>query len=271
MIDLHSHTTASDGQYSPEDLMALAHAAGIRCLAVTDHDTVSALDAAVQAGRSTGIDVVRGIEISAFVGEREVHVLGHFVHGKHPELVAQCEAMRGERTRRMETMIQKMAALGYPVTMEQVLSISQGVSLCRPHLARALVERGYVTSTKEAFDRWLGDGKPGHVERDKLPASRAIEMIRLDGGTATLAHPAPSRMGRAEIEGLAAAGLTGLEVFHPEHNPSIREKMAGIARDLDLIATAGSDFHGEKVHPGRTFGTASMDPAQFAKLRAKAA
>jgi predicted metal-dependent phosphoesterase TrpH len=261
---------ASDGQHSPEELLALAAAAGVRRLAVTDHDTVAGLSRAAQAGTAHGVEVIPGIEVSAYVDRREVHVLGHFVAATNPELLAFCDRFRTERTRRMERMVEKVNGLGFGVTMPEVQAIAQGAQLCRPHLARALVARGHVTSTKEAFDRWLGDGRPGYVDKERISAGQAISLIRGAGGTATLAHPGISRMGRAEIEELAHQGLAGLEVYHSDHNPSVREKMLAIATACGLIPTAGSDFHGQAVAPGRVLGTAAMDPKAFDALRARA-
>jgi predicted metal-dependent phosphoesterase TrpH len=269
VIDLHSHTTASDGQYPPHELLSRAHAAGVTTLAVTDHDTVAGLAAAGKAAQELGIELVPGIEISAHVDVREVHVLGHFVRRDDPALLAYCAGVKTERTTRMERMVERMASLGYPVGMNEVQEIAQGAQLCRPHLARALVARGYVTSLKEAFDRWLGDGKPGHVDREKLSAAKAISLIHGAGGTATLAHPAVSRMGRAEIAEMKNQGLDGLEVDHSDQSPPTREKMRAITEALGLIPTAGSDFHGEKIAPSRMLGTASMDPERFAALRAR--
>jgi predicted metal-dependent phosphoesterase TrpH len=271
VIDLHSHTTASDGQYSPHELLSRAHAAGITTLAVTDHDTVAGLADAGKSARELGVELVPGIEISAYVDVREVHVLGHFVRSDDPTLLAFCAGVKIERTTRMQRMVERMASLGYPVGMDEVQAIAQGAQLCRPHLARALLARGYVTSTKDAFDRWLGDGKPGHVDREKLSAGKAIQLIHGAGGTATLAHPAVSRMGRAEIEEMKKQGLDGLEVDHSDQPPPTREKMRAISELLGLIPTAGSDFHGEKVAPARVLGTASMDPGRFAALRARSA
>ena len=270
MIDLHSHTDASDGQYSPEELLSRAHQAGVRTLAVTDHDTVASLARATAAAHALGMELVPGIEISAFVDSREVHILGHFLRPDDAPLLAFSAGVKGERTLRMTRMVEKVNALGAWVTLDDVAQIAQGAQLCRPHLARALVAKGYVTSTKEAFDRWLGNGRPGYVERQRLPAGEAIRLIRAAGGTATLAHPAVSRMGRAEIEELRKLGLNGLEVFHSDHNPSVREKMLAIATAVDLVPTAGSDFHGEAIAPDRLLGTAAMNPEAFARLRSRA-
>lgn len=269
MIDLHSHTTASDGQHPPRELVRLAHAAGVRRLAVTDHDTVAGLAEAEEAGRALGVEIFAGIELSALLNGREVHVLGHFIDPRDPTLSSLSLDLRAERRQRMEKMIQKLAQLGVPVTMQEVERFSGGENLGRPHLARALVERGWVKDVKEAFDRFLGNGRPACVDRERLDADRAIALIHGAGGTATLAHPGVSKVERHELEQLARAGLDGLEAHHSDHNPSVKEKFLAIARDLDLVPTSGSDFHGEAVAPNRHLGSADMSEAELERLRAR--
>ncbi len=271
MIDLHSHTTASDGQHSPTELVALAAVAGVTRLAVTDHDTVGGIAEATAAAAARGLTIIPGIELSAFVNGREVHILGHFLRPDEPEIATFSERLRGERAIRMEQMVEKMKGLGYPVTMEMVKSIAGDAHLGRPHLARVLVEMNWVRDTREAFDRFLADGKPACVGRFKVSGEDAIGLIRRAGGAATVAHPGVSKMEKHELAPLKAAGLAGLEVYHSDHNPSVREKYLAITRELDLIPTAGSDFHGEKVAPGRLLGSASMPPPLLDALRARAA
>jgi 3',5'-nucleoside bisphosphate phosphatase len=270
MIDLHSHTTASDGQHAPDELVRLATEAGVTCLAVTDHDTVDGLARARAAASGRGLEIVHGIELSVFLFRREVHVLGHFVDPTFADLQSFSARLRVERESRMRQMVEKMRGLGYPVSMEDVLAIAGDAHLARPHLARALVEKRFCLDTKEAFDRFLGDGKPGWVPRFKLTAEEGIQLIRAAGGAATLAHPFVSKVERHEVQQLKDAGLAGLEVHHSDHPAPVREKLLGWAKALDLVPTAGSDFHGEKVNPGRHLGTASMDPADFDALRRRA-
>ncbi len=270
MIDLHSHTTASDGEHPPEVLLGLAARAGVKVLAVTDHDTVAGLAGAQEAARLHGVGFVPGIEVSAYVGRKEVHVLGHFIDPAHPALLRITERLRGEREGRMEAMLARARQLGYPLHMQEVLTIAGDAQLGRPHLARLLVQRGYCTSLQDAFERFLGDGRPFAVEREKLQGADAVALIRDAGGTATLAHPQSSRVELPELQQLAGAGLAGLEVFHQDHHPSVREKWAKLARTLDLVATAGSDFHGPRVTPGRSPGCASMPRSNLAALLARA-
>jgi hypothetical protein len=271
VIDLHSHTTASDGQHSPSELVRLAHAAGVTRLAVTDHDTLAGLSEAMEAARPLGLEVIPGIEVSTSILGVDIHVLGHFVKTDHPGLLAYTAWQEGERRARMERMVVRLNEMGIPVTMSRVEAVAGSDNLCRPHLARALVEMGLCRSTQDAFSRYIGDGQPAYSGHQRAEAAEAIRLIREAGGVATLAHPACDGMDRYQIGQLKKLGLGGLEVFHPDHNPSVREKYLKIARELDLVPTAGSDFHGEKVSPDSKLGSASLDPALFDALRARAA
>ena len=167
-------------------------------------------------------------------------------------------------------MVERMNALGFPVTFEEVERIAAGAHLGRPHLALALLARGYVTSSREAFDRFLGDGKPGWVDRLRVTAEDAIAMLHQAGGTATIAHPGSSKVSGYTLERLAKAGLDGLEVFHPDHVPSQRDAFLRQADALGLVPTAGSDYHGPRVTPDRKLGMVSLDPTHFARLEARA-
>ncbi|HYO55041.1 PHP domain-containing protein [Archangium sp.] len=270
MIDLHSHTTASDGQHSPAELLALAASAGVTALAVTDHDTVAGLREAAEAARAHGVELVPGIELSAFVLKREVHILGHFVRPDFPELASYEARLRVEREQRMERMVEQMRKLGFPVRMEEVRAKAGNAQFGRPHLARVLVERGWCLDVKEAFDRFLGSGKAAWTERFKLDGGEAIRLIHRAGGTATVAHPGSSKLERYDILLLAREGLDGLEALHSDHNPSVQEKYLKFAKEFDLVPTGGSDFHGEQVTPGKRPGGSTTPPENFAKLRARA-
>lgn len=270
MIDLHSHTTASDGEHSPEALLALARAAGVTVLGVTDHDTVSGLARAHAAAEVEGLGFVPGIEVSATAAGREVHVLGHFVDATERGLARYSDRLREERALRMGRMVDRMRDLGFPVTLQEVERIGGGAHLGRPHLALALLNRGYVSSTKQAFDRFLADGRPGYVDRFRVSAEDAIALLHAAGGTATLAHPGPSKVTAPTLEALARAGLDGLEAFHVDHVPSQREAFLRTANALGLIPTGGSDYHGARVSPGRKPGGSSTPPEAFARLQTRA-
>ncbi len=269
MIDLHSHTTASDGQHAPAEQIAMAAKAKITVLGVTDHDTVKGLDACEEAAKAHGIRLVPGIEISVHLNRREVHILGHFVDRRLPRLASFDAELARTRERRMQQMIDKLKALGFPASMEAVRAIAGDAHLARPHLARWLVDANYCTSLPDAFTRFLGDGKPAAVARFDVTPEQAIELIHAAHGTATVAHPGSTRLNRHELEQLKAFGLDGLEVHHSDHPPSQREQLLGWAKELELVPTAGSDFHGAKVAPDRHFGNESMDPAEFARLEAR--
>lgn len=271
MIDLHSHTTASDGQYAPHEQVALAAKAGVKVLAVTDHDTVDGLAACALAAKERGLRLIPGIEFSCLHERREVHLLGHFIDPTDGGIASYAKTLVTEREKRMGQMLAKLVAMGIPVTLERVQAIAGNAPLTRPHLARALVELRVCTSTKEAFDRFLGDGRSAWVPRFELRVGEAIQLIHAAGGTATLAHPGSSKVHRLEVETMAKAGLDGLEVIHRDHPPSQREVFMKWADELGLCCTAGSDFHGEKVAPDRQFGSVTMDPAQLARLEARAA
>lgn len=266
MIDLHSHTTASDGQHAPAEQIAMAAKAGVTVLAVTDHDTVSGLDACEAAAREHGLRLVPGIEISVHFGNREVHILGHFVDRTVPKLASFDVELKTFREKRMRLMVDKLATLGFPVTFEAVKAIAGNGHLARPHLARWLVDNRYCTSVHEAFTRFLGDGKPAAVARFDVTPEQAIELIHQAHGTATVAHPGPTRLNRWELGQLKERGLDGIEVHHSDHPPTQREQLLGWAKELDLVATAGSDFHGVKVAPDRRFGSVSMDAADLERL-----
>ncbi len=265
-IDLHSHSTASDGQYPAAEVAGRAAAAGARVWALTDHDSVGGLDAAEEAARAHGLRFVPGIELSVYLDRREVHVLGHFIDARSRTLRSFEDLLAEKRRVRMGEMIHKLAALGVALTPDEIEKFSGGKTLGRPHVARAMVERGVVSTVREAFDRFLGEGRPAYVGRYRLSVKEAIGLIRGAGGCATIAHPGVSRIERGDVERMKGWGLGGVEVYHPDHNPSVREKYQRIASALDLVATAGSDFHGEAVAPDRHLGDESMPEEELARL-----
>lgn len=266
MIDLHSHTTGSDGQYPPHEQVGLAAQAGVSVLAVTDHDTVAALGACAEAAQKHGIRLVPGIEMSCIHHRREVHILGHFIDPTNPRLTAYASQLVDERRTRMELMVKKLVAQGIPVSMEQVKKLAGDAPLTRPHLARVLVELRICTSTKEAFDRFLGERRSAWVPRFELSVETAISIIHDAGGTATVAHPGSSRVNHLELAAMAKAGLDGIEATHCDHPPSQRELFEKWAAEFGLCCTAGSDFHGEKVAPDRHFGSVAMHAEEFKQL-----
>lgn len=266
MIDLHVHTSASDGQYRPGELLRRAAQAGIDVLAVTDHDTVAGIAEAEREAALLGVRLIPGIELSTFAGDREAHILGHFIDPTEPGIRGFSRVLREARAQRMAGMIERLEALGLEVALADVERISSGENLGRPHLARAMIARGYVRDVKEAFDRYLAVGAPAYVERFKLTSGDAIGLIHRAGGTATLAHPWVSQITGEEIASLQRMGLAGLEVHHSDQGETARAELLAIARALDLVPTSGSDFHGEVVAPGRRLGDAQMRREDLARL-----
>jgi len=269
VIDLHSHSTASDGQYPAAEVASQAAAAGLSVWALTDHDSVSALAEAKEAAERHGLRFVGGIELSVHLDRREVHVLGHFVDPHSAPLRAFEDLLAEKRRVRMGEIIHRLAAVGVALAPEEIERFSGGKILTRPHVARALVERGVVSTVKEAFDLYLGEGRPAFVGRYRLGAREAIELLRSAGAAATLAHPGVNRIERGDLEQLKGYGLVGVEAYHPEHHPSLREKYQRIALELDLVPTAGSDYHGPEVSPGRALGAETMTEEGFARLEAR--
>lgn len=268
-IDLHSHSRSSDGQYPAEEVAERAAAAGVAVWALCDHDTVAGLPAAASAAARLGIRLVPGIELSAFLDRREIHLLGHFVDPEHPELKRFEDHLAVHRRERMAKIIHKLAPLGVRISVQDVERWSGGKTIGRPHVARAIVETGAVATVKEAFDRFLGEGQPAYVQRFRLDAADAVALVRRAGGTTTVAHPGVSKLERGDLERLRQAGVEGLEVHHVDHNPSVREKYLRIAEAFDLVPTAGSDYHGEVVAPGRHLGDVSMSEEDLRRLEAR--
>ena len=271
MIDLHSHTRHSDGDRSPEQLLAEAAAAGIRVLSVTDHDTVSGIGECRAAAARHGVRLVPGIELSCELHGREVHILGHFLDDASPALGRLAAAMLAERRERMERMVLRAQQQHLDgVTLEAVIACSGGENLGRPHLARVLVDRGHASSIKDAFDRFLGDRCALWVDRRRLAVPEALEIIRGAGGTASVAHPGANAVSRQELRVLAEAGLDAVEAHHPEHPPNQAEAYGKWAADLGMLITAGSDYHGPSVQPDRKLGDRWLAADRFAALEERA-
>jgi 3',5'-nucleoside bisphosphate phosphatase len=268
-IDLHTHSRASDGEFPAAEVAERARAAGLRVWALCDHDTVAGLAEARAAADRLGLRLVPGIELSAFLDAKEIHLLGHFIDPAHPSMTEFEDLLAARRRVRMQEIVEKLTPIGVRLRVEDIEKWSGGKTIGRPHVARAMVETGAVSSVKEAFDRFLGEGKPAYVPRYRLEASDAVALVRGAGGTTTVAHPGVSRLERYELGRLRAAGVDGLEVIHVDHVPSQREKYLRIADDLGLVPTAGSDYHGISVAPDRKLGDVTMPPEDLARLEAR--
>ncbi|MGW4063585.1 PHP domain-containing protein [Amycolatopsis sp. NPDC004747] len=264
-IDLHAHSTASDGTTPPADLPGLAAEAGLTVLALTDHDTFAGLAAASAA--ATEVELVPGVEISCRLDDAEVHLLGLFVAPGHEPLAAELELIRTDRNRRGERMVERCRELGAPITLTQVRAIAAGAPLGRPHIAAALAAVGIT----DAFTAdWIADGGRADVPKHVLPAVDAIALVRAAGGVAVLAHPRSAKrrasVSDAQLAALGEAGLAGIEADHPEQPPEVRERLRAVAADLGLLVTGSSDFHGDRK-PVR-LGECTTSPDVFAALRA---
>jgi predicted metal-dependent phosphoesterase TrpH len=269
-VDLHSHTTASDGTLPPAELVREAVRRGLRVLAVTDHDSTEGLaEALAEAARHPPLRIVPGIEINCDVEGAEIHVLGYGMDYEAPWFQDFCRDQRAERRARVHRMAARLAEIGLPIDAERVFAIVREGSAGRPHVAQVMVERGYVKTVREAFDRYLGNGKPGHVPRAKLNPADAVRLIRKAGGAPVLAHPGVSDRD-ALIPDLVAAGLMGIESYYPEHSAAQTAGYVQTCRDHGLVATGGSDFHGPRVRAG-TLGHPTVPMAVWEGLEGKIA
>jgi len=270
-IDLHVHSDASDGTDPPAEVARRAAAAGLDVVALTDHDTMAGI-APATAALPPGLTLVPGLELSCLDNGRSMHLLGYLCDPGDPALAAETELIRDDRTRRARAMVARLAELGAPVTWEQVSAIAGDAVVGRPHIARALAEAGVVATPADAFTaEWIADGGRAHVGRYAPDAARGIALIRGAGGVPVLAHPRSPGYEIADevVAGLAAAGLAGLEVFHPDHDHSERTRLTQLANSLDLVMTGGSDDHGAFNDSG--LGSETTPPEQYERLLALAA
>lgn len=269
-IDLHVHSSASDGTDPPAEVIRRAAAAGLDVVALTDHDTVAGIAAAAEA-LPPGLTLVPGMELSCLDSDRSVHLLGYLFDPADPALAAETELIRDDRIRRARAMVARLAELGAPVTWEQVTAIAGGAVVGRPHIARAMAEAGVVTTPRDAFTaEWIADGGRAHVGRYAPDPARAVALVRAAGGVPVLAHPGSPGYELADevVVGLAAAGLAGLEVFHPDHDLSERSRLTHLANHLNLVMTGGSDDHGAFNDSG--LGSETTPPQQYERLLALA-
>jgi hypothetical protein len=267
-VDLHTHSTASDGEHTPAELVRLALERGLTTLALTDHDSCAGLDAAIDAARGTVLEVIPGVELSCDVSRNEVHVLGYFIDWRDVHFESMLEKFRDGRYGRAEKMVRKLGALGAPIAFERVREIAGDASIGRPHVAQALVEAGHVTTVTEAFDKYIGRTGPAYVERFKLTPEDAVALILRAGGVPVLAHP---REVTEWVSRLVKTGLLGLEVYYDLYDDLTRQQLLRLARQYGLIATGGSDFHGlNKMAHMSGLGEPHVPPGVVEQLREKA-
>ncbi len=274
LIDLHTHSSVSDGTETPAQLLATARAAGLDVVALTDHDTTDGW-AAAAASRPRGLTVVPGMELSCrwFPGDDRpisVHLLAYLFDPEHPGLMSERARLREERLGRGERIAVALAAAGYPITWEAIVEASEGGVVGRPHIARALVDAGAVESVDHAFATLLHPRSPHYVAKVDTDVREGIALVRAAGGVPVFAHGRASKRGRvvddAAIAAMADAGLLGLEVDHPDHSPAERDHLRGLADDLGLIRTGSSDYHG--TNKTTQIALCTTDPDQFEALLA---
>lgn len=268
MIDLHMHTTASDGRSTPEQLVKEILARGITTMAVTDHDTTAAWGEVSAAAVAAGVTCVPGIEITAVASGRDVHMLGYFFDHTHPELVRFLEQQRIDRRRRVHEIAELLARLGVPVNIESVTLTSghlKGRAWGRPIVAAALVEAGHVSDFHEAFDRYLGEGRPAFIERNGISPAEVVALVARAGGIASMAHPGKTQKDHL-IPDLVAEGLPAIEVYHPDHDLADTARYLQMAKTYGVLPTGGSDYHGPGSGRDDALGQVDLPAVDFARL-----
>jgi predicted metal-dependent phosphoesterase TrpH len=272
LIDLHTHSNRSDGTDTPTELIENAKAAGLDVVALTDHDTAVGWDEAESAAERVGIQLVKGMEVSTDVEGRSVHLLAYGLDPNHPELADELAKVIEGRTGRIPRFIEKFKQLGLDVTAEEILAqAGDAEALGRPHIADILVSRGIVTTRDEAFAELLVPGGGMYVPRYSIGLPAAVRLVTASGGKAVIAHPwsrgSKSRLSAEAIAALVDDGLVGLEVDHADHDADDRAQLRGIAKELDLVVTGSSDYHGTGKSADFRLGANTTDPAEFERLQ----
>ena len=250
-VDLHTHTTASDGMQSPAENVRLAKAAGLAAVAITDHDTVAGIEEAIREGERKGITVVPGVEISTVLEGKDIHILGYYINDQDPTFLERLAELRATRDRRNDMMIAKLQELGIGLTMEEVIAnlgrkLAPDETVGRPHIADTLVLKGYAKDMAEAFDRYLGSSGAAYVNPPRITPSTAADWIREAGGTPVIAHPGLYGDDELVEQIIQDARMAGIEVYHSDHGEAEEKRYLRIADKYQLIVTAGSDFHGAR-------------------------
>ena len=272
-IDLHTHSTASDGSMTPAELVRHAKASGLRAMALSDHDTVDGVDEAMAAGRESGIEVIPAIELSA-VSATETHILGYFIDPHAPSLTSALDRIRAIRVERLTETCGMLRDHGIDVSIDEVRAIAGGGVLCRAHIARIMTDKGYAASPRDAFNRWLNVGCPCYSETQAITDEEAISLIRSAGGDAYLAHLHLTKLPDDELDAfvtrLASAGLSGIEGYYTDYTVDMAEKYRALAKKYGLAISGGTDFHGSfKPHIaiGRGLGNMEIPYTVLAEMK----
>jgi predicted metal-dependent phosphoesterase TrpH len=271
VIDLHLHTTASDGRSTPRQLVERLQGAGITIFAVTDHDTVAGVAEAAAAAARAGLEFVPGIEVTSVAEGKDVHMLGYFVDAGDAGLAAFLLGQRQERVDRARQIAARLAALGAPIDVEALIAqaaVAGGRAIARPQLAQAVVNAGHASSIADAFDRYLANDRPAYLPHTGGSPAHAVDVIHQAGGLASLAHPGILQRDHL-IEPLIAAGLDAIEVYHSDHDPAATARYLSLADQLGLAVTGGSDYHGEGMRRAELLGHVGLPPAAFDRFKAR--
>jgi 3',5'-nucleoside bisphosphate phosphatase len=251
--DLHMHTTYSDGACTPSELIANAKQAGLDIISITDHDSVSGIDEAIEVGKMSGVEVIAGMELSANYDGSEVHILGYFMDHTDKTLVESLTAFQTARMKRAQRIVDKLNKMNIPLGLDDVLEHVTGDSVGRPHIATALVNEGHATSYQQAFNKYIGDGRPAYEQKCHFSPEETIQLIARSGGLSFLAHPG-RLISEETLLRLINAGLDGIEVVHPAHTPELMNYYRGIVNEYFLLESGGSDFHGGDKEDNETLG-----------------
>jgi predicted metal-dependent phosphoesterase TrpH len=270
-VDLHLHTTASDGQLSPAEMVRKAAELGLSVIAITDHDSVEGVEPALAAAEDLpGLLVIPGVELSADISGGEAHILGYFIDHHDRGLKRSLESLRNSRRERGRKIVAKLVQLNVDVDWQHVLDLAAGASVGRPHIAQAMLERGYISSLREAFTKYIGRDGPAYVERERLTPRQAVELVLRANGLPTLAHPADIEGLESLIPLLKQAGLVGLESYYDGYSKQTISWLNGLARVHGLIPCGGSDYHGPQSDIGGEPGSVNLPPECMAQLMALA-
>lgn len=256
--DLHIHTTASDGLMSPDEVVRWSKVKRLAAIGITDHDTVKGINSAKDASSKYGVEIVPGIELSTVLEDEEIHVLGYYIDYKAVWFLDILEKIQNSRFERAERIVRKLNGLGVDITLEQVKIIANDGAIGRPHIARAMISKGYISNIKEAFKEYIGKNCPAYVERYKLSSEEAIDIIKRAGGISVLAHPGLIR-NKSNIEKIIDLGIEGIEVYHSKHDDDTVKNSLAIANSRKLLVTGGSDCHGMKLNNEPILGNCSID------------